>query len=321
MQQYTSQEPRTRVTSIQSLPESKIRFSSRLAHHFPALLNPARVLLLYLLLGTILMSCKPADRSSKDRYVVLSPEVAEILAAIGGADRIVGITDECTYPAELQSIPSVGKFGALNKEKIYALKPSVIFSTGLEQDAIASEFAKLGYKVETIYPKSLAGMISEIRHVGDITGLQAGAKALADSMQTAIQTARQSSAGNARPKVYIEIYRDPLMSVSDQSFVGELIEAAGGDNIFGTLERDYARVKPEDVVAANPDIIICYSQDTLPNMLSRKGWQRIPAIRNRRVYFEADINPDLIQRAGPRSIMGIKQLQQIFAELRTATHE
>lgn len=315
MQRYTFQDPITLETrGKHKLPKSTSRIGYNLARHFSALLYPARFLFCCLLLGTILMSCKTADRSAEPRYVVLSPEVAEILAAIGGTDRIVGITDECTYPQDLKSITSVGKFGALNKEKIYSLKPSIIFSTGLEQDAIASEFGKLGYQVVTIYPKSVAGMISEIRRIGDITGLQAGAKALADSMQDAIQTARQINNGAARPKVYIEIYRDPLMSVSDQSFVGELIETAGGDNIFGTLERDYARVKPEDVVAANPDIIICYSQDTLSNMLSRKGWQRIPAIRNRRVYFESDINPDLIQRAGPRSILGIKRLQQIFAD-------
>ncbi|MDD4309973.1 MAG: ABC transporter substrate-binding protein, partial [Candidatus Cloacimonetes bacterium] len=82
---------------------------------------------------------------------------------------------------------------------------------------------------------------------------------------------------------------------------------------FPTLERDYARVNSEAVIAANPEIMICYSQDTLSNILSRKGWQNIPAIKNKRIYFETEINPDLIQRATPRSLEGIQQLQKLFA--------
>ena len=106
------------------------------------------------------------------------------------------------------------------------------------------------------------------------------------------------------------------MSVSDKSFVGELIELAGGDNVFDTLERDYSRVKAEQVIQANPDIMICYSHDTMENILARKGFSRIPAIRTRSIYFEEDINPDLIQRAGPRSIQGIRELARIFEEWR-----
>ena len=66
-------------------------------------------------------------------------------------------------------------------------------------------------------------------------------------------------------------------------------------------------------IGANPDIIICYSQDTLENIINRKGWQNIPAIKNRRIYFEREINPDLIQRATPRCVEGMKILANIFA--------
>ena len=102
------------------------------------------------------------------------------------------------------------------------------------------------------------------------------------------------------------------MSVSDQSFVGELIELAGGDNIFTELERDYSRIKAEDVIRAAPDIIICYSQDSVDNIKKRMGWQNIPAVQNNRIYFEKDLNPDWILRAGPRCILGARRLQEIF---------
>jgi iron complex transport system substrate-binding protein len=102
------------------------------------------------------------------------------------------------------------------------------------------------------------------------------------------------------------------MSVSDKSFVGELIELAGGDNIFNKLERDYCRISPEKVIRGNPDIMICFSQDSRENIVKRMGWKDISAIKNNRIYFEDDINPDWLLRAGPRCISGAKRLQEIM---------
>ena len=258
--------------------------------------------------------CSHSIAQEKDSIVVLSPEVAEILVAMGAEDRIVGVTEECTNPEILGQKPLVGKFGLLVRERIIALKPSLIFASALEQDAIAEELSSLGYRVEKVYPRNLAEMLSEIRRIGEILQLTEDANALAESLSTEIAKIRKSAeALSSKPKVYVEIYRDPLMSVSDQSLVGELIETAGGDNIFSTLERDYARVRAEDVVMAKPDIIICYSQDTLDSILSRKGWGNIPAIKTQSIYFEEDINPDWIMRAGPRAILGMQKLAEIFS--------
>ncbi len=281
----------------------------------------------YLWISLLVLSCVALSACSKcsssiargsQSIVVLSPEVAEILVAIGAEDRIIGVTEECTYPEVLASKTRVGKFGVLDREKIIGLKPDLIFASALEQQSVAEEFGKLGFHVETVYPKSIVEMLSEIRRIGLITGLDKAANELADSLYTAIEQIKAKSDGKPKPKVYLEIYRDPLMSVSDQSFVGELIAAAGGDNIFPTLERDYARVKAEDVVKAAPEIIICYSQDSLANIISRKGWQRVPAIRNKMVFFEEDINPDWIQRAGPRVILGLRRLNELFGSMHTA---
>ena len=264
-----------------------------------------------LLLGAVSCS-KTNEIKAGQRIVVLSPEVAEIVATLGGTDLLVGITEECDYPPELGKVPKIGKFGAIKREAILALKPDLVFTSALEQEALAQELSKLGLKVEQIYPKKLNDLPLSITRIGNLIGKSAEADVLARSIELSIRAMRSQTAGAKRPKVYLEIYRDPLMSVSDSSFVGEVIETAGGDNIFSVLERDYARVDPEDVVAARPDIIICYSQDTLANILARKGWQDLPAIRNKRVYFEKDIDPDWILRATPRTILGLQKLRELF---------
>jgi len=273
-----------------------------------------------LLLILMSLSCQKADQKTDEiRYVVLSPEIAEILSALGLEDRIVGLTDECTYPPSLQEIPRVGAFGAIKTENVIALKPSLIFSSGLEQEGISKDLERLGYQVVSVYPKSVAEIYESIMRVGAITGTDKEAESLVQSMQSERVALRQSNAGKSIPKVYLEIYRDPIMSVADNSFVGELIEIAGGNNVFDTLERDYSRVKAEDVIAAKPDIMICYSQDSLQNIRSRKGWQDIPAIRDSMIFFEDSIDPDLIQRAGPRIVEGLRKLSQIYDIYREST--
>ncbi len=260
-----------------------------------------------------MVSCKKQVQKQPSGYVVLSPEVAEILCSMGIKDDIIAVTEECNYPPFLAEKTNVGSFSAIDKEAIIALNPEIIFTSALEQEGSAAELKKLGYRVEVIYPKSIAALKQEIIRLGEITNRIPDAHNLVLSMEADINNIKAMAKNLPHPKVYLEIYRDPLMSVSDSSYVGELIETAGGDNIFSTLERDYARVNPEAVIAAKPDIMICYSQDSIKSIKSRKGWQDIPAIRKGRIYFEKDINPDLIQRATPRSMYGMHKLQELFS--------
>lgn len=283
------------------------------------LMRKLAILMITILALTILAGCPSNSAPGKDRYVVLSPEVAEILASLGLESRIVGLTTECTYPTSLSMIHKVGAFGAVKLEDVLALKPSIVFTTALEQDGIAQDLSRLGIRVESVYPKSVNDIFLEIERIGRITGSDDKAAELTASMKQSIHEIQIRNSSKIKPDVYLEIYRDPLMSVSDKSFVGELIEIAGGNNVFDTLERDYSRVNPETVIAAKPDIMICFSQDNLPNILSRKGWQVIPALQDSMIFFEDSIDPDLIQRAGPRIIEGIMALEKIYEHWRTST--
>ena len=259
-------------------------------------------------------SCKQSEKNQKKGIVVLSPEVAEIICALNAENEITGITAECNYPPSLQQKKIVGSFSSIDKEAIIALNPRLIFCSSLEQESIAIDLKNLGFQVEVIYPESINAMFSDIERIGTLIRRKEAAGKLVKDLKEEREKIKANSQGKLRPKVYLEIYRNPLMSVSDSSFVGELIETAGGDNIFPRLERDYARINPEAVISAKPDIMICYSQDTLENIINRKGWQNIPAIQKRKIFFEKDINPDLIQRATPRCIEGMKILAKLFED-------
>jgi len=253
--------------------------------------------------------------NSEHRYIITSPEIAEIIAVINGTENIIGVTAECDYPLNLGEIAKVGNFGKVDFEKIISLKPSLVFTSGLEQELLTNELQKLDIPTAQFYPKSIDEMIISIRKIGKLIGAEKRANFVADSLRIEINKIKEKSIGG-KPTVYVEIYNNPIMSVSDKSFVGEVVQTAGGNNIFSELVRDYARVKAEDVIGANPEIIIltCPSEVTAESIKNRKGWEVISAVQNNRIYSANEVNPDLIIRATPRVIEGMRILQKLFNE-------
>lgn len=265
------------------------------------------------ILLAILVSCTgtPED-SGKPRYVVTSPEIGEIIYLLQGSDNIVAVTEEVDYPAELKTLPKVGQFGAVSREKIIAHNPTIVFTSGLEQELLAHELSKAGIKTVLIYPRSLQDFLEGVKEIAEHLGIPERGKTVADSLLFEIESLRYD--GEKRPRVYLEIYGNPIMSVSRNSFIGELVELAGGQNIFEELPRDYSRVRAEDVIVADPEIIILtYPGVTAQDIKSRKGWQDLSACRNNRIYDLDDLNPDVLLRAGSRITEGIELLQKIFA--------
>ncbi len=271
-------------------------------------------IVLFLVVAVILLSgCSRGEQQTGERYIITSPEIAEIIYLLQGVENIVGVTSECDHPVKMQEIEKIGNFGKVDFEKIISLEPTIVFTSGLEQELLTTELEKLQIPTAQFYPESIDDMIFSIREVGKLIGTENRANFVADSLKNEIEKISKNNKDNF-PKVYVEIYNDPIMSVSDRSFVGEVIQMAGGNNIFAELPRDYSRVKAEDIIKANPEIIIltCPPEFTAENIKIRKGWEVISAVQNDRIYTALDIDPDLIIRATPRIVEGMKQLQEIF---------
>ncbi|MBT4333092.1 MAG: ABC transporter substrate-binding protein [Candidatus Cloacimonetes bacterium] len=272
-----------------------------------------RNLILLVVALLIFSGCSSSEHQAGKRYIVTSPEIAEIIYLLQGVKNIVGVTIECDYPAKLNKIEKVGNFGKVDYEKIISLDPSIVFTSGLEQELLTSELEKLQIPTAKFYPNSIDDMILSIREIGKLIGVEERANFVADSLMIEIEKISQNNSDNS-PQVYVEIYNNPIMSVSDKSFVGEVIQISGGDNVFAELPRDYSRVKAEDVINADPEIIIltCPPEFTAESIKIRKGWEVISAVKNDRIYTALDIDPDLIIRATPRIVEGMKQLQKII---------
>jgi iron complex transport system substrate-binding protein len=256
---------------------------------------------------------------SKERIISLTPATTEILFALGLGDSVVGVSSFCNWPAEAALKPKVGTFSNPNIEKILSLKPDLVLLTGMEQAYLKSILTELKIDYIIVDPSSIDELLQDIKRIGSITSKDKQAQALIKDINDTIKDISRRVSKRQKekkPKVYIEIWYDPIMSAGKGSFVNDMIKIAGGENITSDLPRSFSRVDPEEVIIKDPDVIILTymkSAQWIDESFSKRiGFDDIEAVRNDRVV--ADINPDIILRPGPRVGQGLRELYRSFYE-------
>ena len=257
-----------------------------------------------------------APEDEKLRVISLAPSSTEILFALGLDDEIVGVSQYCDYPEGVLTKERVGTFSRPDIEKIISLKPDVIFCTSLEQAPAVTRLRQLGFRICVSDPSTMEGLFASIDEIGGLVNKKDAARSLIDGMKAGIKGVADKVASvpeTKRPKVYIEFWNKPIMTAGKGTLIDELITLAGGINIAADSGSRYSGYSPEDVVKHNPDCIIM-SYMAYPGILdalkARFGWGDIAAIKNGRVYN--DIDPDIILRAGPRSVKGLIEMHKRF---------
>jgi len=250
------------------------------------------------------------------RVISFAPSVTEMIYALHAEDKLVGITAWCNYPPQTKEKEIVGDATTANLERILALKPDLVVIVGTKNTPILSKLEALKIPVVVLNPVSVDDIFRDIKLLSVVLNKQAVADSLLIDIGTALREIKSSLEvipQGKRPKVYAEISSQPLMTAGNMGLVGLLIEQAGGENIVSDIGRDYAVINPEIVIQRRPDIILILHPQTDKKRLSERiGWQNIPAVKNKKVFDDLDL--DIVLRAGPRSIMGLKELNRIFYE-------
>lgn len=253
-----------------------------------------------------------ADASQK--YISLAPSTTEILFALGLNEDIVGVSSYCDYPPEAKYKTKVGDFSHPNMEKIVSLRPDYVFCTGLEQAPVIAELKRLKLNVYVADPANIEELIKSIQEIGKITNREDQAARLISSMEDDIKKVREITElipQGKKVKVFVEIWHEPLMTAGSGSFVDEMVTLAGGINIAHEVKRPYSYFSAEKVINLNPGcIILAYMDKESPLRLVEKrfGWDKIDAVRNKRVFN--DIDPAKLLRPGPRITQGLKEIQE-----------
>ncbi len=259
----------------------------------------------------ILITCIVHNRCERPaphtgfKIVSLSPAMTENIFALGAAQDLVGVTTFCDYPEEAKKIYKIGDFSNPSLERIVSLKPDLVIVNLPEQMRIKRQLEKLKINIFISSPRTLDDIYNEIIEIGRIVKKQQAADSLVDYMKMHISRVDKSS----KKRVYIELSPRPLVTIGAPSFLNELLEMAGAENIFADLGKDYPVVPQEEVIKRNPDIIIVLHPVSIKD---RMGWQMVTAIKNNKVY--TTLNQDHLMRPGPRLIIGFEQLKRIMDE-------
>lgn len=239
------------------------------------------------------------------RVVCLTEETTEILYRIGAADVVVGVSGYTVRPPEARKKPRVSAFLTADVPKIEALSPDLVLAFSDLQADIVRELLKRGHTVVGFNQRSIDEILQVVRMVGALVGFHAEAERLA--VELAANVARVREAGAAlprRPRVLFEEWDEPL--ISGIRWVSELVEAAGGEDVFPELRARHDGpgriVTPASVLERAPEVILaswCGKKVRPERIRVRPGWDALPAVRENRIH---EIKSALILQPGPAAL-------------------
>ncbi|MBI4532156.1 MAG: ABC transporter substrate-binding protein [Candidatus Latescibacteria bacterium] len=242
------------------------------------------------------------------RVICMAPSITETVFTLGLGDRVVGVSDFCTFPEEATKKERCGGWLNPNLEKITALHPDLVIIQGKHQKVRnycqRRHIALLGVDMQ-----DTASIFREIRNIGRALGCPTCAETLVSRIERDLQDVKWGVEGRPRPRVFLLIGRTPgslagLYTPGQGSFLAEVLEIAGGENTFGNVTQSYPQVSKESLVQRAPEVILEMQPGKIftPEQVAtlKADWQAIPslpAVRNDRIYVITD---DFALIPGPR---------------------
>ncbi|MCX5999490.1 MAG: cobalamin-binding protein [Chloroflexi bacterium] len=241
--------------------------------------------------------------------VSLAPSNTEIVFALGAGDKLIGRTDFCDFPPEAASVESVGSYSTPNKERIVVLNPDIVLATSVHNDSGDTAWLEsMGLRVITLDPHTLNDVMGNLILVGKLAGRKTQAEQLVVDLRTridAVATRTAELTAAQKPRVLHVTWHNPLWTAGKGTFIDEMIQMAGGTNVFGDTSGD-CQVNMDTAVAANPQVITVFSNHGAAGDASYdylvagdSPFRTTDAYLNHRTYV---IDSDLASRGGPRIV-------------------
>lgn len=247
------------------------------------------------------------------RIISLVPAATEMLYAIGAGPRVVGVSSYDAFPPDVKKLPSVGALLDPNVELILSLKPQMVVVYGSQAD-LKQQLARAGIGVFDYRHAGLADVTTTIRALGERVEASQRAEEVAREIERGLESIRRKVSDRPRPRTLLVFGRERLAlrglyASGGVGFLNDMLEAAGGANVFADVKQQAIQASTEQILARRPDVIL---ETRAVNSAWPSGEQQaelnvwnavgsIPAVRNHRVLFLFD---DRIVIPGPRVVEG-----------------
>lgn len=247
--------------------------------------------------GAVTDNGREAQRPA--RIISLTPSTTEILHGIGAFDRVIAVSNYCDYPPEAKALPRLGGWSNPNLEQIAALKPDLVIFGDAQAGFVKDKLEGIGIRTLSVPSRSLEDAYAAIEQIGRATGNESQAQRLLDETRTTVEEVRARTASLPRRRVLCIVDRVPgtlrdLYTAAPGSFIAQLVEVAGGQNIAPPAQSGWGKIQKEAVIALDPEVIVDMIQAAEGSMAEDPlaVWRElaaVKAVREGRVHPVRDV--------------------------------
>lgn len=265
--------------------------------------------------GNAVTLARPAQR-----IVALAPNLAELAYAAGAGARLVGVARFSDFPPAARGLPRIGDAVRVDFERIASLRPDLVLAWRSGNSAADIErLERLGYPAYVSEPRRLGDIPRQLRAIGALAGTAHEAEQAASRFEQEIEGLRRRHRAERKVRVFYEIWRKPLMTVSGAHLISDVIALCGGENVFSDVAQLTPTVSLEAVIAAKPGVILGGGSAGGEQAFIAQWRDSAPQpLRDLPAYY---INPYFIQQATPRIVEGARAVCSALEQVRINRQE
>ena len=249
--------------------------------------------------------------SAAERVISLAPSLSEIMLDLDAADLLVGVLEGDERPAALAHLPTVGRYGQLEFERLLQLAPDLILiAPGSVPPAQQAQLRGFGIPLLVVEPARLDQLAEAFILIAERIGRAERGERLAAEFRAELAGLRQRYRRERPLAVFYQVWHQPLYTIGGEQLIGDALAVCGARNLFDDLPQPAPQVSVEAVLARDPDVILGGSNAELS---AWQAWPQLHAVRMDQVWAVPDKG---LERPSWQMLGAIEQLCVLMAEAR-----
>lgn len=252
------------------------------------------------------------------RIVSLVPAVTEMLFAIGAGPQVIAVSSYDQDPPEVRQLPRVGALLDPDVERILSLRPDLVVTYGSQSD-LKQQLSRASIPVFDYRHAGLADVTDTMRRLGAASGHGREADEAAAAIEQALARVRDGAAGRPRPRTLLVFGRERgalrnIYASGGRGFLHDMLEAAGGSNVFADIDRESVQATTELILARAPEVIlevrstdVLSAEDAAREAETWSPLASVPAVRRKRVIV---LTGKGLTVPGPRVAEVVRQMAE-----------
>jgi vitamin B12 transport system substrate-binding protein len=256
----------------------------------------------------VLLLAVSGSAAAVGRVVSLAPSLSEIVVELGSADLLVGVLDAGERPAELEHLPSVGRYGQLDMERLLSLQPDLLLLwPGSVGPAQREQLKRLNIPTYVADPHSLDQLAAQMETIASRLGRPERGVSLATELRQRLASLRLRYRRDEPLRVFYQVWDRPLYTVGGGQIISDALEVCGARNVFADLTLPAPQISVEAVLQRNPEVILASDQAQLD---AWKAWPQVAAVARGQLLLVTDKG---LERPSGQMVEATAKLCQVIA--------